>query len=81
MFLAFLDLYGAPVLIRPELVAGLRGIASYVHGKPVRGTFVLLDNRETFRIQGDVEAVGAAIEAWHDEQKPKALAGPHGDLR
>lgn len=64
MFLQFLDLYGNPVHVRPELVAALRGIAVTWEGKPRAATLILMNNRETFRLRGDVDAIRDGIYAW-----------------
>lgn len=62
MFLPFVDFNGNVTLIRPEHVVALRAIPSRYHGKLIEGTLVVLDNRETFRIQGSAEQVMTQIE-------------------
>lgn len=69
-FLQFVGPLGEPVHVRPDRVDGVREIALTVKGRPVRGAFILLANRETFRVQGSADAIVAAVEAWHVEHEP-----------
>jgi hypothetical protein len=71
LFVQFLDLYGSPVYVRPDRVVALKGIAVTWAGEPKRGTLIVLDNREVFRVRGDVDAIkdgveGAALWAEND---------------
>lgn len=68
LFIQFVGPLGEPVYVRPDRVDGVREIALTVNGRPVRGAFVLLTNRETFRVQGSADAITAAIEQWHADK-------------
>lgn len=71
LFLQFVGPLGEPVYVRPDRVDGIREVSLMVGGRPVRGTFVLLASRETFKVQGSADAVAAAIGHWHAENAPK----------
>lgn len=76
MFLQFLDLYGNPVYVRPERVDGLRGVSVSWEGKPRAATFIVLSNRETFRVRGHVDTIMGAIEAWYADPIEPSVAQP-----
>ncbi len=81
-FIQFVDCHGAPVYISdPKTnVVMVRGIAVFNSARqPVRGSLIVLANREVHRVLGDPDQIVEAIEVFGRQPGSSRPAPPDTD--